>query len=126
VRANGWTSMLAGLSCALKAGFTPEQIVVLTDGGENRPYNRVGAFADGLSKLGAEMPSVVVIGVPDANGQYHYAFAHSIRNIGAHVDEFVTDGNDYYVLDQVAAVLGGPPAVSIVERIMEVEMPRRV
>lgn len=133
-RANGWTNMQAGLDLALKNGFMPEQVIVITDGGENRGTyvrNDVGSFARALSRYADETqsnPNVIVVGLRNTNGDYDNRFARSIRDAGFNVDEFPPpEGEyDYNLFDQIVAVCGGPPAVTLVQRIMETVLPRRI
>lgn len=116
IRAGGPTSMAAGLDLALRGGFMPEQVILITDGGENR-----GSFTGTLGRAGLE-PHVVVIRLP---GECCDVLSRSLDNAGLRYDRFETDGSDYYIFDQVAAILGGPPALSLIEQILAVEMPRR-
>jgi hypothetical protein len=134
-RAGGTTSMKAGLDLALKGGFMPEQIIVATDGGENRGrsgrHRGLGAFAHGLVGYADQSgidPNVVVVGLRDTNGNYHREFAETIRREGFTVDEFPPPRGeyDYNLFDQIVAVLGGPPALTLIEQILAVELPRRV
>lgn len=134
-RASGWTSMQAGLDLALRNGFMPEQVIVITDGGENRGRCSgvfgMGAFAESLNLYAQQNsmnPNVIVVGLRDTTGSYGHRFAAMIREKGFTVDEFPPpDGEyDYNLFDQIVAVCGGPPAVTLVQRIMETERPRRI
>jgi len=76
-------------------------------------------------------PNVVIVGVPGeieyaGRVEYNSRFTAALGAEGLIVDEFQTDGKDYYIYDQIVAVLGGPPAVSIIERILATQLPRRV
>jgi len=125
IRTDGWTSMEAGLNLALKQGFEPEQIVVITDGGENR-----GSFVRGLRRLEDAPPHIVVLWTAPSGRwvlNVRDTFTPSIEQAGYRVDKFEIDPTnpDYYLYDQVAALLGGPPALSLIERILQTELPRR-
>jgi len=125
IRAGGWTSMEAGLALALKGGFMPQQIIVITDGGENR-----GEFTRSLRAIEDQQPHIVVIHISPVSTYYQGGdvFSKKIENAGYRLDKFEIDGAnpDYYIFDQVAALLGGPPALSLIEQILAVELPRRV
>lgn len=125
IRTDGWTSMEAGLNLALNQGFGPEQIVVITDGGENR-----GSFVRGLKKLEDNPPHIVVLWTAPSGqwqGRISDTFTSSVERAGYRVDKFEINPTnpDYYLYDQVAALLGGPPALSLVERILQTKLPRR-
>jgi hypothetical protein len=122
IRPGGWTSMQAGLDLALHNGFMPEQVVIITDGGENR-----GNYAMSLKayeqRTGYSVHTVIMQ-IRNRSGMSD--LVHNLNSVGIRHDLFETDGSDYYIYDQVAAILGGPPAKTIVERILETELPRRV
>jgi hypothetical protein len=125
IRANGGTNVQAGFEIALRAGFTPQAIVIVTDGGENH----IGEFAKSLNhytEQNSVVPRVVVLGISRGSDYRKMPlFIESIQEY-AHIDPdvFEYDGSDYYVLDQVVQLLGGPPARTLVDKIMEVEIPR--
>lgn len=116
VRAGGGTRPQAALESALKVGCMPNKLVMVTDGGE-----RSGSFTRTLRRSGLE-PQLAMIRLPgDPNW-----LAPRLREDGFVVDVFETDGTDYYVFDQVITLLSGEPVLSIIESIMQTELPRRV
>lgn len=117
VRASGSTSIGAGLKYALDRGFQPHQVVIITDTGENtQPL-----LLDVASRF-AEPPDFVFIVLPGERG----LVMQQLRQNGHRVEVFeISDPGDYWIYDQVTAVLGGPPAKSLVEQILETELPRR-
>jgi hypothetical protein len=120
VRCNGWTSMQAGLELALKNGYSPQMVVVITDEGENR-----GNYAGLLQKMessGLEVPHTVCLNI----GNQTDSFTRGLETRGLRFDRFVVSGDDYYIFDQIAAILGGSPAPTIVERILSTELPYRI
>lgn len=133
-RASGWTNMQAGFELALRRGLMPDQVIIATDGGENRGTyvrNNVGSFAETLSRYADQNqmnPNVIVVGLKDTGGRYDNRFARSIQNKGFTVDEFPPPPGeyDYNLFDQIVAVCGGPPAVTLVQRVMETVLPERV
>ncbi len=118
LRAGGSTSPEAGLSHAVaRRGFIPEQVVVVTDGGENR-----GTYEHGLRVMrdrGVDVPHTIVIrvdGDPDR-------MCSNMRRAGFDFDRFEW-GGDYNLLDQVLTLLGGPHKLTLVEQILETPIPR--
>lgn len=124
----GATSMQAGLELALRQGFFPDKIVIITDGGENRgTSNRMGSYAHHLS---AQHPTAhtIVIGVSnDSNGNYYAnLFTQSIEAAGLRADLFEFKDDDYYLFDQITALLAQSGGASLIEQILQTELPRRV
>lgn len=115
VRAGGMTSHQAALDAAIRKGFEPDKIVFVTDGGEN-----VGDFTGSLEQRGL-CPQMVMLSLRGESN----VLARRLLDGGYQVDVLDFDGDDYYLFDQIPALLGGPPALSLVERILETELPRR-
>ncbi len=113
IRVGGSTSIGSGLQLALSGGFEPEQVVIMTDGQENREprYRNVLRERGDLH--------TVIMGV----GNYDAAFSSEIDSAGFRQDTFKFTG-DYYLFDQISALLSGPRGKSLVEQILEIEMPR--
>jgi hypothetical protein len=121
IRCGGYTSMQAGIELAYKNGYSPQIVVTVTDEGENR-----GSYADFLIKLesrGIDVPHTVCLKV----GSNHIlTFSQRIEDAGYRIDRFEVSGDDYYIFDQVAAILGGSPMPTIVDRILSTSLPYRV
>lgn len=118
VRANGMTNMQRALELALQRGFMPQKIVLVTDGGENQ-----GSFRQTVEQY-AEQGVEPAIAQITVDSREHNSLAQRMEQSHLRYDQFVFSG-DYYVFDQVAALLGGPPAKSIVEKILETQFPYR-
>lgn len=119
IRCSGYTSMRSGLELALRNGYTPQIVVVITDEGENRDI-----YANLLTQMesrGLDVPHTVCLSV----GTHGTIFTNRIEQAGFRVDRFEVSGDDYYLFDQVAAILGGSPAPTIVERILSTQLPHR-
>jgi len=115
IRASGRTSMRVALETAIKAGFDPEQVVFISDGGEN-----VDSYSSLLGNL-LSPPHTIMLRIPGETN----VLTPRISRAGYRIDTFETTGEDYYIFDQVTALLGGPPTLSLVERILATELPRR-
>lgn len=120
IRAGGGTNHQRGLEKALEAGFMPQSIVLITDGEENSGYfaNIVETFAE----RNLIEPNIVMIRV---GGENNSRIVTTMNNTSIRFSEFVFDG-DYYLFDQVVALLGGPAAKSLIQRILDTELPKRV
>lgn len=133
IRAGGATSMQAGLDLALREGFIPDQVVLITDGGENRGRNSTqlyrglsssfGSFASRLAEVCPEAHSIV-IGVQGGIEYHGPAFAQTIEDAGLRADLFEFNG-DYYLFDQVTALLAQSNGPSLIEQILATELPCR-
>ncbi len=126
IRANGGTSAGAGLSTALSAGFMPEQVVVITDEDENqRPF-----YADVLQQYVEQtglMVNTYVISLP----MNYFIVRHnglSRSLVAAHLpcERFEIDSSDYYVLDQISQMLTGKKGTTLVDLILQRQLPYRV
>jgi hypothetical protein len=119
VRPGGGTSMSAAWNVITQAGFEPGQLIFVTDGGE-----RHGPQLAPILARKDVPPHVVVIRVPGNDDDW---FTGRLQGADLLVDKFEVGGKtDYYLFDQIAAVLGGPRALRLAERIAATELPRRV
>lgn len=124
VRADGYTSLGSALDTAWKSGFIPEQVIFLTDQQENSgPFLR-----DVYQRMLQEGhdPAFVFVNIHSSTRQV----SDALEQAGARVQVF--DFNEdmsrpgwWVPLDQVITVLAGEGPVSIVDRIMALELPRR-
>ncbi len=119
IRAGGGTTHQHGLTKALEAGFEPQSIVLLTDGGETALD-----FTRNISMYAANTntePHIVMIHLEGASN----VLGEKLEASALRYDQLDFDG-DYYLFDQVGALLGGPPAKSLVQRVLDTELPKRV
>ncbi len=126
IRANGGTSVGAGLSVALSAGFMPEQVVVITDEAENnRPY-----YANVLQQYTELTGLVVHTYIVNLGSSGYYGRTDGLSNslTAAHLpfERFEIDAADYYVLDQISQMLTGDKGTTLVDLILQRQLPHRV
>jgi hypothetical protein len=121
-RAGGGTNMERSFEVALKAGFMPQAIVLITDGGE-RGGNLTQAIEVYNQQSGIET-QVSMIRISEGPHIDHNWLGERLQQSSIRYDQFEYEG-DYYLFDQVAALLGGPSAKSLVEVILETQLPRR-
>lgn len=115
IRPGGMTSMEQGYLAAKRAGVSPNKIVVITDCGEN-----VGNMGSSLARDSWE-GSIVTVKTVGARGE----FISGLQEAGYYTDEIeLPRTHDPFVADQVVALLGGPPAMSIADKIAATELPR--
>ncbi len=124
VRADGTTSLGAALEMAWKQGFIPEQAVYLTDQGENHGPFLVQVYTR-LIQEGHD-PAFIFVNILSSTRQV----SKDLEEAGARVQVF--DFNEdmsrpgwWVALDQVVVVVAGEGPVSIVDRIMALELPKR-
>jgi len=120
LKTDGMTGFACALNLSVRSGRLPERIVALTDGGENS-----GSLANALQRYEDQTgihPQVIMLhfsGDPDR-------LTPTLKAKGFEVNKFEFKEGEYYVLDQVVAFLQGEAPKSMVEKIMEIELPRIV
>jgi hypothetical protein len=119
IKAGGGTSVGAGVEALRLKKQRVEQVLVVTDEGENTaPY-----FADSLKKYGAALgvePSVCFVRVPGATT----ALEERCRKDGLTVEAFQFSG-DYYALPNLIPLLCQPSRLELVLEVLEHPLPRR-
>jgi hypothetical protein len=120
IRAGGGTSIGVGLEWLRRERARVEQVVVVTDEGENSAPR----FADVYERYAAELsvrPDVLIVRV----GRYcSDTLQRSLRAIGATVDTFDFDG-DYYALPNLVPLLARPSRLELLLEILAIDLPRR-
>jgi hypothetical protein len=127
----GWEKALAGItagggtSCGVALEFLirkqqyVEQLVLVTDEGENTPP----LFVDSLRKYKEAVkadPSVIFVKTPGASAHLE----DQCRAAGILADAFQFTG-DYYALPNLAPLLSRPSKLELLMEIMEYPLPRR-
>lgn len=119
IRADGGTSIEAPLAKLARDKVHVEQIVLVTDEGENTaPFFR-DAYAEYAKEVGVR-PSVVIVHV----GGAYTAFRDGLQRAGIELLEYAFAG-DYYSLPNVLPLLAMPSRAELVDLIMQRELPRR-
>lgn len=121
VKAGGNVLHQRGLQTALIAGFEPEAIVMITNGDEDKNSNIIQTIVNYSNNTGVDV-HVIMIGVDVGDKN---TLGPRLGQSGLRFDDLVFDG-DYSLFNQIGILLSGPPQQSIVERIMEIELPRRI
>lgn len=120
VRADGGTSIGVPFTKMIKDGVYVEQVLVVTDEGENTaPYFK-DAWADYAKELKSS-PSVIVAAI----GSYP-AFTKGLETAGIEVTRYDLGKADQYSLINVLPLLAMPSKAELVDTIMALEMPTRL
>ena len=119
IKANGGTSIGVALSKMTKERIYVEQIVLVTDEGENTaPF-----FRDAWTEYAKELqvaPSVIIVKV----GGPHLPFERGLQERGIEMMAYEFRG-DVYSLPNVLPLLAMPSKAELVDLIMSYELPRR-
>jgi hypothetical protein len=121
IHPGGNTSIGCAIDYLLRKKILVEQIVVVTDGGENaHPW-----FFDSFAQYKKAMnitPHVVVIHV----GTVSRTFVNSLAEAKITFDEYKPDGNDYYGLPGLIALLSRRSKLDLIMEIMDYPLLKRV
>lgn len=119
IKANGSTSIGAPLAKMTKDKVHVEQIVLVTDEGENTaPFFR-DAWADYAAKMKVA-PSVIIIQVDGSND----SFSKDLEKKGIELTRYKFNG-DYYSLPNILHLLALPTRADLVDAIMAYDLPTR-
>ncbi len=119
IKADGGTSIGAPLAKMTRDKVYAEQIVIVTDEGENT----APLFREAWAEYAKEMqsaPSVIIVQVGGANP----SFGAGLKERGIEVTRYEFKG-DYYSLPNLLPLLAMPGKAELVDMIMERELPRR-
>jgi hypothetical protein len=119
IKANGGTSIGCALAKMTKERIYAEQVILVTDEGENTaPY-----FRNAWNEYGEQMhtaPSVIIVRV----GNGYQPFEKGLQEQGIEVMSYQFSG-DYYALPNVLPLLAMPSKAELVDIIMSFELPKR-
>lgn len=119
IRAGGSTSIGCALEVMRQKKQVVDQIILVTDEGENaRPYFSE-VYKNYCRELGV-MPNVVIVRV----GSYYDWIETQLKEQQAPVDTFTFAG-DYYSLPNVVPLLTRPSRLDLLMEIMEIPLPIR-
>ena len=121
IKADGVTSIGAPLAKMTKEKVYVEQVVIVTDEGENTAPCFGDAWTEYAAALGAA-PNVVIVYVGSGGGDPR--FVQSLREKGIEVVRYEFSG-DYYALPNVLNLLALPSRAELVDAIMARELSRR-
>lgn len=119
VKPDGATSIGAPLAKLAREHQYVEQVVVITDLGENTAPLFHDAYAQYVREMGVG-PMVTIVAVGGSNPQ----FLKRLRDQGIPLTVWEFKG-DYYALPNILSLLSAPSRAELVEQVMAVPLPRR-
>jgi len=119
IKAGGGTSCGIGVEHLRRQGQYVEQIILVTDEGENTPPLFVDALRQYREEVKAD-PNVCFVRTPGAGTQLEAA----CRKAGVLADAFQFSG-DYYALPNLVPLLSRPSKLDLLMEIMEYPLPAR-
>lgn len=119
VKADGWTSIGAPLAKLMRERHYVEQIVIVTDAGDNSAPLFHDAYAEYARAIGVS-PQVVVIGV----GGISRGVLERWQQAGIPLTVWEFKG-DHYSLPNILHLLSAPSRAELVDQVMAVELPAR-
>ena len=126
VRPGGQTSMGCALDYLLRQKASVEQIVVITDEGENAEPKFHKVFARYVQEMNIT-PNVVVINVDDTakSSVRSRTFTQALARASIDHDVYKPDGDDYYGLPGLLPLLARKSKLDLVYEIMEFPLKKR-
>jgi len=119
IKADGGTSLGVALAQMTKNRTYVEQLLIVTDEGENAtPYLR-HAWGEYTEKIGVS-PSIIIVQVGGSNEN----FARGLQEQGIELTRYQFSG-DYYSLPNLLPLLAMPSKADLVELIMGYDLPER-
>jgi hypothetical protein len=119
IAAGGGTSIGVAVESMRTKGQYVEQIILVTDEGENTPPQFLTSLQRYREAVGAD-PGVCIVRVPNSVNTIEMA----CREAGIIVDVFQFDG-DYYSLPNLIPLLSKPSRLELLMEILDYPLPRR-
>jgi len=122
INAGGNTSCGVAIAKMIRDKRYVEQIIIVTDGGENEPPLFVDAFEKYKTTMGVE-PNICFVKVDGA--QYSEHIEDACKRRGITFDSFRFSG-DYYSLPNLLPLVSKPSKLDLLEEIMNWPLPKRL
>lgn len=126
IKADGGTSIGVSLAKMTKERIYAEQLLIVTDEGENTAPYLADAWTEYCEKM-QTAPSVIVVSIPHGGYQIPGSverFPKGLQDRGVELTRYTFNG-DYYSLPNVLNLLAMPSKAELVDVIMGYEVPRR-
>jgi len=114
VKTGGWTSIGVGLDLIRHKKYVVEQVVVVTDEGENANPMFVDVYRRYEREMGVS-PHVVIVRV----GRPSSAFSNNLTRAGIEYDRYEPENGDYYGLPGLVQLLSRKSRLDLVYEIMD-------
>ena len=119
IKANGGTSLGVALAQMTKNRIYAEQLLIVTDEGENTAPYLASAWKEYSEKVGVA-PAIIIVQVGGSNER----FAQGLQAQGVELTRYQFSG-DYYALPNILNFLSAPSKDEMVEIIMGYALPER-
>ena len=119
IKANGGTSIGVALSKMTKDKIYAEQLLIVTDEGENTPPSLGDAWKEYCDKMRVA-PSIIIVQV----GGQHERFARDLQAKGIELTRYLFNGDQYSIVN-ILPLLAAPSKSELVELIMGYALPER-
>jgi len=120
VRPGGSTSIGCPLKALGDSNVYVEQIVIITDGGENAHPTFVSEYSRYANKMSVR-PNVVIIRV----GNWYEQFASNLKRSGIDTEIYTPQGTDYYGLPGLVQILSRKSKLDLLMEIMNTPLVHR-
>ena len=124
IRAANGSCPDVAIMAMLRANQKVEQIVMVTDEGENYPNMYRNALQTYSSQLGIQ-PNTVIIRCAGNRWAASDRITKSLREAGLQVDDYEFKGQDYYSLPNIIHFLTKPSRTDLLMEIMSYPLPER-
>ena len=126
IKADGGTSIGVPLAKMTRDHIYAEQLLIVTDEGENTAPYLADAWTEYCEKMKVA-PSITIVSIPHSGSLLPGMlgrFPQSLRERGVELMRYTFTG-DYYALPNVLNLLALPSKAELVELVMGYELPRR-
>lgn len=125
VIADGGTSIGVALDYLIRMNWGVEQIVIITDEGENNIPFFSSVFPKYLEKFNGSVPRIVVINVPDNAGHISHNFTNNLKTANIEFELYQPEKNDYYGLPGLLMLLSRHSKLDLIYEIMAYPLTKR-
>ena len=117
-KAGGYTHLFSCIDLMIREGYNPEQIVIVTDEGENggHTYRSLQEF----NKQQGYYPDVVIVRIGSDS-----RVTNSLKHIGVKVDVLQCDNTDNISIPNILSVLSRKSIFDLTQDILELDLPSK-
>jgi len=124
IKANDGTSIGCALDFAIRKGWDADQIIVVTDEGENNSPLFVSVLPAFEAKFG-HRPRIVIVTVPDDRNQISHAFSTYLQNAKVEFEQYQPENGDYYGLPGLMMLVSKNSKLDLLYEIMDTPLMKR-
>lgn len=125
VRCGGRTSVGAGIKLLEVQKYYVEQIVIITDQGENCNPSAAQAYQEYCLSMSAQ-PNIVILWVPSSYGSYDSTLSKNLDRAGISYDIYKPENSDdYYALPGLIPLLSRKSKLELLMEIMSTPLVQR-